>query len=499
MGNGLQPDDAVPLVLSSMDQSGARITAANIAAEAIGLFAGMPVADARAIHPALAVEAADPEGDAEALTRLALWCRRYSPLTRADPPDGLCIDITGCAHLFGGEERMARDLQRRLDSFGLTARLAITPTIGAGWAAARHDRETPAFIASGEISVRLAAMPVSALRLEDKTIAALNRVGLKTVGLLIGKPRAPLVTRFGPLAVLRLDQALGLEDERFHALTEPPDYRAEYRFGEPVISLEAVKMAVDRITCDLSEILYRAGKAARRIELVLYRVDGWHDAIELRILSLSRDAGHLARLLGERLERLEDHAGFGFETVTLGAYDTEDAGALQHGFTEQGIEAGATEIAPLLDRLANRFGPGSVVRFLPRASYIPERAAHPVSVLDAGPDRDWATHILARQSEAIFVRPVLLLTTPEPVKVLVEMPDRPPARFEWRHVAHRVTRADGPERIAPEWWVIGNRNIRTRDYYRVEDEDGRRFWLFRDGLYDRAGDDPDWYIHGVFA
>ncbi|MCC0030642.1 MAG: DNA polymerase Y family protein [Brucellaceae bacterium] len=499
-GNGLPPDGRDPLVLSSNTQSGARITAVNDAAARLGLAPGMAVADARALQPGLAVEPADEAGDALALRHLALWSRRYSPLTRTDPPDGVSIDITGCAHLFGGEAALADDLADRLHGFGLTARLAASSAIGASWALARFAPDAITLAAPGGLGDRVAPLPVAGLRLDADTLAALKRLGLERIGMLVGKPRAPLATRFGRSLVTRLDQALGLEDEPFDPLAPPPHYRAELRFAEPLVTLEAIAIAVERLAGDLAETLYRAGKAARRLQLSLYRVDGWHETLELRIASLSRDAAHLARLLCERLDTVQDRAGFGFEAAMLDAFDTEKADALQHAWTEADTaDAHARAIAPLLDRLANRFGAANVIRFAPRQSYIPERAGRAVSVLDAERTDDWTAHVDAVSGATPFARPLLLFDPPEPVSVIVEMPDKPPARFEWRKISHRVTRAEGPERIAPEWWVIGDPQRKTRDYYRVEDEAGRRFWLYRDGLYERPDDAPRWFIHGLFA
>lgn len=483
-----------------MATSGARITAVNAAAEAEGLAPGMAVADARAIYPALRIEAADEKGDGEALRRLALWCQCYSPFTRADAPDGLLIDITGCAHLFGGEVSMAESLADRLCGFGLTARIAIGPTIGASWAAARHGADAITHIPDGHIADYLAPLPVAGLRLDPETVSALDRLGLKRIGMLIDKPRAPLATRFGPVLAHRLDQALGREGEALDPLSPPPVYQAQRIFAEPLTTLPAIAETVRLLADDLAETLYSAGKAARRIELALYRVDGWRETLGLRTSSLSRDASHLARLLCERLDHIRDHAGFGFETAVLGAFDVEDADASQHEMAAVGTgSAHEDDFAQLLDRLVNRFGAGNVIRFVPQQSHLPERASRGLSVLDNAARGDWSTHDGIAHGATPFARPPLLFAAPEPVTVIVELPDRPPSRFEWRHISHRVIRAEGPERIAPEWWVIGDKNRQTRDYYRVENEAGQRFWLYRDGLYDRADDTPRWFIHGIFA
>jgi len=495
MGNTLPPDEGRPLVLSDSARSGARITATNPAAERQGLFAGMPVTDARAIYPALDVYPADSPGDVEALTRLALWCQRYSPFTRIEGEDGISLDITGCAHLFGGEEGLMDDLATRLERFGLTARLAIAPTLGAAWGAARHACDERTVIAAGAVSQTLAPFPVAALRLEEATIVALEKLGLKQVGLIIGKPRAPLVARFGMTLVTRLDQALGQAEESFGPLTPPPVYRAECRFAEPITLLADIEASVRHLSRELAEALYKAGKGARRIELVLYRVDGWFEALELRTSALSRDAAHLSRLICERLERIEDRAGFGFEAATLGAFDVERGDPQQHGLSAGAPGETAGDIAELLDRFANRFGPMSVTRFVAHQSYVPELAVKAVSVLETVESQDWAAHARHLQDDTPLARPILLFSRPEPVEVIFETPDHPPTRFTWRRFAHRIVRADGPERISPEWWSATPGE--TRDYYRVEDEAGRRFWLYREGFYEKP-ETPSWFIHGVF-
>lgn len=496
MGNLLPPDEGRPLVLSDNAQSGARITATNAAAEAQGLFTGMPVTDARAIFPALEVYPADSAGDVEALTRLALWGQRYSPFTRIEGEDGISLDITGCAHLFGGEEGLMDDLAQRLESFGLSARLAIAPTLGAAWAAARHAPSAHAIIATGEISEALAAFPVAALRLSEETVAALDKLGLKQIGLLIGKPRGALVARFGMLLVMRLDQALGQADESFNPLTPPPVYRADCRFAEPVTLLADIEATVKHLSRELAEALYKAGKGARRIELVLYRVDGWFEALELRTSALSRDARHLSRLICERLERIEERAGFGFEAATLAAFDVERGDAQQHGLDTGAPGEAEGDISELLDRFANRFGAASVTRFVPRQSYVPEKAVEALSVLEPIALQDWSAHARHLMDDTPLARPILLFGRPEPVDVIFETPDHPPTRFAWRRIAHRIVRADGPERIAPEWWSAAPGE--TRDYYRVEDEAGHRFWLYRQGFYERQGEPASWFIHGVF-
>ncbi|MCR4269391.1 DNA polymerase Y family protein [Nitratireductor sp. ZSWI3] len=488
------------LVLVTTSDSGQHITALNASAERLGFSPGMALADARAIHPTLQVAHADLPGDERALLRLALWCQCFSPFTRADAPDGVSLDITGCAHLFGGEEKLLETLAERLARFGLTARLAIAPTLGAAWGLARHA-STPRLIVERETLHRnLAPLPVAALRLEETTLSALDKLGLKHIGDLLGKPRAPLVARFGAFALRRLDEALGQEEESFCPLSPQVFHSVQYRFAEPVVTQDAVGVVIERLARDLCAELERAGKGARRVELRLFRVDGWFEALPLATSTATRDPRHLARLLSERLDRIEDRAGFGFEAASLGAFQVEPLAARQEDLENETSAATRGDVAPLLDRLVNRFGAQNVTRALPYESHVPERAFRCASVLEPVKHHDWQAHARIVQDGAAFARPLFLFAVPEPVTALAEVPDGPPTRFEWRRMAHRVARAEGPERIAPEWWLApAGASRKTRDYYRVEDEAGRRFWLYRDGLYERGEEMPQWFIHGVFA
>jgi protein ImuB len=498
--NGQRLRESEPLVLVTTSDSGQHITALNDAAGRLGLSTGMALADARAIYPALQVAHADLAGDDHTLIRLALWCQCYSPFTRADLPDGVSLDITGCAHLFGGEPGLIEMLAARLANFGLTARLAIAPTIGAAWGLARYAPEPRLTASRRDLRELLEQLPVAALRLPPETVPALEKLGLKRIGNLLGKPRAPLTARFGPFLMRRLDEALGHEEESFVLLGPTVLHFAECRFAEPVIAQKAIEIAIGQLTCDLATALEKAGKGARRMELQLFRVDGWLETLPLATSTATRDARHIARLLCERLARIEERAGFGFEAVRLIAHLVEDKTAQQEDMDGAVLATGSGDIAPLLDRLVNRFGADRVTRPLPCPSYVPKRAARFVSVLEEAENHDWSAHARIVQDGAAFARPLFLFATPEPITTIAEVPDGPPTRFEWRRRAYRVTRTEGPERIAPEWWLApAGASRTTRDYYRVEDEAGRRFWLFRDGLYERGNDAPRWFIHGVFS
>lgn len=486
------------------EHAGLRISALTEAAERAGLRLHMPLADARAICPVVAVETADVEADAAALHKLALWCRRYSPWTTMHAPDGVTIEITGCAHLFGGEAELLTELEQRLRVFGLTARFAIAPTIGGAWALARYGDKTRCIITGHSLRELLVPLPVASLRLDPSMLGDLAMVGLKRIGDLIGKPRAPLTARFGPRLLQQFERALGHEDEALEPLAPPPLYRAERRFAEPIATTTAVEHVVARLAQDLAVQLTEAGRGARCIELELFRVDGHVEMLAVRTSALSREAAHLARLFRERIEQIggEFDAGFGFDAATLSAFDVEVFVCGQDDLQANANHAAdPANLARLIDRFVNRFGATSIVRFAPRASYMPEHAMQPVPVAQEKESGGWAAHLRTLQGGPQLGRPLLLLSIPEEVTALSEVPDGPPIRFVWKRVAHQVARADGPERIAPEWWLHpeGERR-RTRDYYRVEDEEGRRFWLFRSGLYERGEEKrPRWFIHGMFA
>lgn len=492
-------------MLAAVSRHGQRVAATNPAAEHAGIAPDMPLADARALCPGLAVAPADPDGDAAALRRLALWCGRWSPWTAVDGADGVLLDITGCAHLFGGEAALLDDMHGRLSGFGLTPRLAAAPTVGSAWAVARHAPGPVAGLPGDGIAAALAPLPVAALRLETVTVEAMARVGLKQVGDVLGKPTAPLVARFGPRLATRLDQALGHQAETVHGLMPAPVHEARRMFAEPIVLTADVERAVADLAGELAPRLAAAGLGARRLELRLFRVDGLVRRVTVRTSALCRKAAHMIRLFRERLDHSGEEldTGFGFELAVLAALSVEMAVARQDGLGTAADRPAADlsdDVARLLDRFGNRFGFDRVLRYAPEASAIPERSVRPVPVLAPPGNQDWVAHLRAVQGGGQLGRPLLLIAPPDPVTALAEVPDGPPVQFEWRRRAHRVTRADGPERLAPEWWRPDPDPDRlTRDYYRVEDADGRRFWLYREGLYERPGETPRWFLHGVFA
>jgi protein ImuB len=483
------PAEEIPFA-TVVDAAGRRLLAAvNPAAATVGLAPGMPLADALSFFPGLATAAAEPAKDAAALRRLAEWCGRYSPWTAPDGTDGVRIEITGSAHLWGGEAALVADLTARLDRRYIAARIAVAGTLGAAWAVARFA-EAPAILPPGDCRTALAPLPVEALRLDPSTVQGLRRVGLKRVGDLCAMPRAALARRFGESVARQLDQAQGDLPEPLSPLGEAPTRRVRLSFAEPIGDPADLARAAERLIADLVPRLGREGIGARRLDLAFYRVDGQVERVRLGTARPSRDQRHLAALFKERLDTVDP--GLGVEDVILAVFAVEPLPAEQLAFVGNPAGEAAGGIAPLLDRLGNRLGLAALSRLEPRESHIPERA----SVRVPAPGQLTSVAQIPDKPP----RPSRLFEPPEPVEAFWLLPDDPPFRFAWRRRRHRVTRADGPERIAEEWWRPEGPGAASaiRDYYRVEDAEGRRFWLFRAGLHGHDSP-PRWFVHGVFS
>jgi len=497
----------------------------------------MPLADALSFFPGLVTTAAEPAEDTVALRQLAEWCGRYSPWTAPDGTDGVRIEITGSAHLWGGERVLTIDLKTRLDRQGIAVRIVIADTLGAAWAAARFAEagESVVILPPGEVRAALAPLPVEGLRLDPTTAQGLRRVGLKRIGDLYAMPRDALACRFGETVAQRLDQAQGNMPEPLSPLGEAPTRRVRLSFAEPITEPSDLTLATERLTADLVCRLAREGMGARRLDLGFHRVDGRVERIRLGTARPSRDPRHLAVLFKERLDTIDP--GLGVEDMILAAFAVEPLPPEQIGLPHHAASNETSGIAPLLDRLGNKLGLAALSRLEPCESHIPECASVRVSPLRSHPPHPPVASATGpslsplKGGEGLKIlpplppvsrgegrgeggrrfpskgrgelkppRPIRLFEPPEPIEAFWLLPDDPPFRFTWRRRRHRVTRADGPERIAEEWWqptASGDVDA-IRDYYRVEDEEGRRFWLFRAGLY---GNDhkPRWFVHGVFS
>lgn len=462
--------------------------ATNPTAQAAGLYPGMPLAHARSLIPNLRIEPSDLEADAAALADLAAWCLRFSPFTVADGPDGIWIDASGCAHLFGGERAMLADIAGRLTAVGLTVRIAIADTPGAAWAAARHGAAELSISAVGQPSDLLLTLPIAALRLPAPMRIALGRLGFDLVGQISAAPRGPLALRFGAALILRLDQATGQVFEPLSPILPVGVVAMRLALAEPISTPEAFVSVIAELARGVCSEMERRGLGARQLDLVFERTDSTHQVIRVGAARPARDARHLARLLDERVEGIDP--GPGVEAMQLVVTLADALGMTQPATTLLAERDGAPDLAVLVDRLVNRLGASRVYRVAPTESDVPERSLQRIDPMAPPLGKTWPKE---------WPRPSRLLTPPQLVDALAEMPDRSPAMFVWRRVRHRIRRADGPERIHAEWWKRDAEMWASRDYWRVEDEEGRRFWLYRNGDgMDSATGNLRWFLHGFF-
>jgi protein ImuB len=519
-------------------------------AASLGLTRGLPLADARARHPNLVVVEADPAEEGKLLARIADWLQRFTPLVALDGADGIMLDIAGVAHLFGGEKAMIQDIETRLAAQGLGARAGIANFPRAAWALARFSKER---IAPSDATAKIVAqlyhgLPLAALGLEAASVADMGRAGLRRIGDVALRPRAPIAARFGADVIARLDALCGLERSAISPRFAAPEFSAERRFASAIVQKEAVEATLLKLAEDLATLLQRQVKGARRLELALFRVDG---AVRRIVVGAGRplnDGVAMARLFREKFEAPDEDeidAGYGFDVLRLSCLLAEPLAPKQGDLARAPQEAETRSLADLLDRLSARLGMRRVTRIDLVDTHIPEfavvatpatlgearrmnksRSAPPLPLAGEGwgegnpltfkscgsPSSGLSGPLLPQAGEGVPrrlanvhgvrstskppARPLRLLEQPEPIEAIAEVPDGPPMRFTWRRATHHVAAIEGPERISAEWWRADGP---TRDYFRAEDSQGRRFWLYREGLYGREVARPRWYMHGLFG
>jgi protein ImuB len=490
-----------PCIVVAKQNNALQISALNDAAARLGLEVGLPLANARAVCPDIKVFDADEAADTETLNHIADWCDRFTPLVALDRPHGLLLDITGCTHLFGGEAAMMAmvcgALQRQ--GFIVSAAIAGTPVC-----ARTLTRCTPGrIVAAGEEADAVMPLPVFALGAIESITHGLRRAGLKTIGDVASRARHEIAARFGAGFTGLLEQALGQGDAPISPRKPLPEYIVEKRFAEPVATEAVISATLAGLARTLVVAMERQGKGARRLEASFFRTDGAVRIVTVETGQAVTKGDVIDRLFRERLDVIADplDPGFGFDLIRLSASRTEIVVQQQRDLDAS--VHGNDELAALIDRIAARIGGSRVMVHLPQDTHIPERAVLAMSAqhhLVMSAHADWP----ARAAAEPPLRPLRLFERPEPIKVIAQVPDGPPARFVWRRAAHAVIRSEGPERIAMEWWRAQGAML-TRDYFRVEDEAGLRFWLYRDGLYDREivqegrVVQPNWFMHGLFA
>ncbi len=469
-------------VLAATERGRMVIKASSIAAQAQGIHVDMVVADCRAIMPTLQVFDDKPGQAEKLLNALAEWCLRYTPVVAIDLPDGLILDVSGCAHLWGGEQAYLKDILIKLNNYGYNIRAAMADTVGTAWAISRYGQIKPIIESGGQVEALL-PLPAAALRLEAGILAKLDKLGLYQVRSFIKMPRTALRRRFGQELLSRLDQALGQEIEALQPIRPIEPYQERLPCMDPIRTATGIEIAIRKLLEKLCERLTKESKGLRTCVLKAYRVDNNIQQIDIGTNRASRNVEHLFKLFEIKIVRIEPDLGI--ELFILEAPIVEELTSAQDALWNSAGKHNDMRIAELLDSIAGKVGIAAIHRYLPDEHYWPERSVKLASSLEEKAITNWREDI---------PRPVHLLSKPEAIEVTVPIPDYPPMLFRYKGKLYNVSKADGPERIEQEWWI--EKGL-YRDYYCVEDEHGARYWLFRLGHYDSG--EPKWFIHGFFA
>lgn len=474
---------AIPFVLFSPDHGRMIVSAANALAQLQGIDIGMAVADARAIIPSLLVFDDQPDLSIKLLTALAEWCIRYSPVVGIDPPDGLLLDITGCAHLWGGETPYLSEINKRFKHFGYDVNIAIADTIGTAWAIARFEGNN-FIVKSKEETIALLPLPPSCLRIDAAIAERLEKLGLRQISNIINMPRPSLRRRFGNELLQQLDKALGHEEEIIIPVLPIETYHERLPCLEPIITATGIEIALQRLLDLLCKRLQQEEKGLRGAIFKCYRIDGKIEKIEIGTNRPSCNTKHLFKLFEIKIDSIEP--ALGIELFTLDALKVEELTITQEELWKNHYGLANINLSELLDRISGKFGASNIYRYVPDEHYWPERSFKAALSINEPVQTIWKMD---------RPRPLQLLNKPEIIDVTAPIPDYPPMNFRYKGKLHKIIKADGPERIEQEWWLQQGQH---RDYYAVEDEEGHRYWLFRLGHYDVAKS-YQWFIHGFFA
>jgi protein ImuB len=473
---------SLPLVLRTSSHGRMIISATNAIAEQKEVEIGMPLADAKALNPELQIIDDQPDLAPKLLRRLAEWCIRFTPFAAVDLPDGIFLDASGCTHLWGGDEAYIANIRKKLTTRGYDVRVAIADTPGVACGVARFGK-SQLVIPVGENVEAISSLPPEALRIQPESVERLHKLGLHRVSQFINLPRSSLRRRFGQELINQLDFALGKVDEILQPVEPTEPYQERLPCLEPIVTAGGIDLALQELLRTLCHRLHQDQKGLRSAVFKGYRVDGKIEKIEIVTNLPSIHVRHLRKLFELKLSSIEP--ALGIELFTLEAPQVEQLLPEQEKMWEGSGGLDDIRLSELLDRLAGRVGANSIRRYLPDEHYWPERSIKPVSSLQQKLTTPW---------RADKLRPLQLLRNPERIDVTAPIPDYPPMLFRYKGKLHKIVRADGPERIEQEWWL---RQGLHRDYYRVEDEEGKRYWLFRLGHYHDK--DYQWFLHGFFA
>ncbi|HYC39656.1 MAG TPA: DNA polymerase Y family protein [Chitinophagaceae bacterium] len=477
-GAHLPLDPKLPTAFVISEQNRILITELNSTAIRQGLSRGMPLADARVLVPEIQQYPDSPRLAENLLRRLGEYCLRFSPTISIATPDSLILDATGCAHLWNGEKNYLATIVERISQLGYQVKAAFGDTIGAAWALAHYDAKQ-----NDPPSAVLPDLPVAALRIDPEILEKLHKLGLRRVGQLLPMPRHALRRRFGESLLLRIDQLLGRSEELAEPIHAPAPCTERLPCLEPISTATGITIALKQLLGVVCTRLQKEGKGLRQAQFKYYRVDGKSGEITITTTRPVSDPSHLLKLFELKMEMIEP--GLGIELFVLDAFRLEELHSRQEKFWDSVSGLHDQRLSSLLDRVSNKLGSGHIFRYLPSEHHWPERSVKRAASLAEQPAAQWPTDRL---------RPIRLLPRPEPIDVTAPIPDYPPMNFRYKNILHTIRKADGPERIEPEWWLEEGPH---RDYYSVEDEEGNRYWLFRLGHYHDKN--CKWFLHGFFA
>ena len=470
-----------PFVLRTPAHGRMIVTALNAKAAQAGVTKHMALADARALVPDLEVADDQPELIKQVLKRLAEWCIRFTPVVALDPPDGLWLDASGCTHLWSGDEPYLNHVLNKLRARGYTVRAAMAGTPGAAWAVARYATAA-GVVADGQHTNALLALPPESLRIEQEAAERLHKLGLHQIKQFINMPRAELRRRLGTHFLSQLNKALGQQLELLEPVEQRELYQQRLPCLEPIVTATGIEIALRQLLETLCLQLQQAQKGLRTAIFKGLLVDGKTEQVSIATNRPTHHVLYLFKLFEHKLATIEP--ALGIELFILDAPLVEDYQPHQETMWQDAGGLKDVRISELIDRLANKLGAENIHRYLPAEHYWPERSFKEASIHEPALV-DW------RRDQ---VRPMHVLPKPEPIEVMAPIPDYPPMLFRHQGKLHQIIKADGPERIEQEWWLQQGQH---RDYYRVEDEQGNRYWLFRSGHYhDKIF---QWFLHGYFA
>lgn len=498
----LPPEQALelgkPFAIINRAAHGLELILVNQAAANAGLYPGLSLVHARSLCAGIGTAQQDENADKAYLQYLARNGERFTPLVAYSMPYGLMLDVTGCDHLFNGPAAMLEKVTSHYQRLGLETLSALSTTSAAARAFARFGVNR--FVPDNELVYELDRLKLPALEALPTSQIGLRRAGFSNLRAVRHISHKALAARFGEVLPARLDALYGKRNEPLSFINPLPSLYLPLRLQEPVIDQITVTKQFAILAKEFFNHLKKLGLGSLVLKVGLFRVDGHIDSLTIETSRPLSDPAIFQRLLEERLQSLATplDAGYGFDTLTLTASRSAPLNPIQTEFIENNNSQ--TEIGQLVDRLSTRLGADHILVAQTEESHIPESAAFWGIAQKYKPQTTAFKALSAQLAAHGFVplrtnppeRPLRLFCPPQPIDVIAALPDDPPASFRWRRVIHKIRLAEGPERISAEWWKNAGGD---RDYYRVEDENGHRFWIFRHGEYPKI----KWFLHGLFV